>query len=118
MEKAHQLVQTPFGVEDVWSPCDPIVSQLCTPALAPVSQLLQTVPPGAGLARRHIELRQGDRSIIIADEYHSPQKDRAKVAYVVEEETTDKLTIFCYGMAASAIVLVVTLVVLTILHCT
>lgn len=117
MQKTQILVASPRRDDD-WSLSDPGTEAQQVVTLAAVSQLMRTSPNVGQLAKRHVEYRQGNQSIVITDEYHAPRESSSQVVYVVEDNTTDKMTIFCYGFAASAFVLVAMLLVLTLLHCT
>lgn len=117
MQKTQILVASPRRADD-WSLADAGTQVPQVVTLAAVSQLMKTSPNVGQLAKRHVEYRQGDQSIVITDEYHAPRERSSPVVYVVENDTTDKMTIFCYGFAASAFVLVAMLVVLTLLRCT
>jgi hypothetical protein len=87
------------------------------PALATISQVLDVAPKGAQLAKRKIEYRQGDQSIVISDEYFDSRTRRPQVVFVADDgRSTDTMTVFCYGFAASAIVVVVTLLAALLLQ--
>ena len=85
-------------------------------ALRSITERLDTSAAGAHLAKRNVEYRRGDEFIRVDEEYYDTRAQHPQVVYVAEHEAFGKLTIFCIGFAASAVVVVLTLLLALVLQ--
>ena len=80
-------------------------------------QFLNVTPQGAHLASRTVEYVNGQQRIVVSDKYFDMRGQRPeRVVFTAQEEqpSTDKLTVFALGFAASAILVVAVLLFLAV----
>lgn len=85
-------------------------------ALRSITERLDTSAAGAHLAKRKLEYRRGDESVVVDEEFYDSRARHPQVVYVAEHENLGKLAIFCIGFAASAVIVALTLLFAWILQ--